>query len=303
MKILFCSKEISLISSKIEIDADIEFIKPEYISEYNLKDYDALAGFGLKGIDISHFKWIHSLGAGVDWITGNNTLNTNTIVTRMNSGFETSIFEYVISRVLVESNNILTYMSDKTNKNWNPVSSKLLGNIKFLLLGTGSIGTGIAKGLSFFGSSVSGLSRSGESCKYFAYVYTMDSLSQQVFDEYVIINTLPLTSGTRGILNMDFFRKFKSAVFINVGRGDSVVENDLIEALNKGNLASAWLDVFSEEPLPENSKLWATNKVYITPHIAGPTQVMYMVASFEKTYKAIINNEVPDNRVNINTGY
>ena len=283
MKILFCSDEISFISSKIEIAGKIEFIKPEYISECNLKDFEALAGFGLKGIDISHFKWIHSLGAGVDWITENDTLNEETIVTRMISGFETSIFEYALTRVLVESNNVLTYMSDQTNKNWNPVTSKFLREMKIIILGTGSIGTGLARGFSFFGSSVSGLSRSGNSSKYFTNVYTMDNLPQQIFNNYVVINTLPSTFSTRGILNRDFFRKFRSATFINVGRGDSVIENDLIEALCLGNLSSAWLDVFADEPLPSNSKLWNTDNIYITPHIAGPTQAADMVVSFVKT--------------------
>ncbi len=303
MKILFCSNEISHLSGKQGIDADIKFIKPEYISEYNLKDYDTLAGFGLKGIDISHFKWIHSLGAGVDWITGNNSLNKDTIVTRMNSGFETSIFEYVLSRVLVESNNILTYISDQTDKTWNPVPSKFLRNMKFLILGTGSIGTGLAKGFSFFGSSIYGFSRSGKSCKYFADVYTIDSLEQQVFNDYVLINTLPSTPGTRGILNRDFFRRFKSAVFINVGRGDAVVENDLIDALRLGSLSSAWLDVFSDEPLPSDSKLWNTDNVHITPHIAGPSQASDMITSFEKTYKDIVKNKAPENCVDMNAGY
>ncbi len=303
MKILFCSDEISFISSKIGIADEIEFIKPEDISEYNLNNFEALAGFGLKGIDLSHFKWIHSLGAGVDWITGNDTLNEETIVTRMNTGFETSIFEYVLTRVLVESNNILTYMSDQSNKNWNPVTSNLLREMKIIILGTGSIGTGLARGFSSFGSSVSGLSRSGNSSKYFTNVYTMDNLPQQVFNDYVVINTLPSTSSTRGILNRDFFRKFRSAIFINVGRGDSVIEDALIEAVSLGNLSSAWLDVFADEPLPCNSKLWNTDNVYITPHIAGPTQAADMVVSFVKTYKALIKNIVPDNQVNINAGY
>ena len=121
---------------------------------------------------------------------------------------------------------IIRYNNDTTELyiNWEEV---LLGKVD------------VIRGFSSFGSSVSGLSRSGNRSKYFTNVYTMDNLPQQIFNDYVVINTLPSTSSTRGILNRDFFRKFRSTIFINVGRGDSVIENALIEAVSLGNLSSA----------------------------------------------------------------
>jgi len=86
----------------------------------------------------------------------------------------------------------------------------------------------------------------------------------------VVINTTPLTDETRGMFNAAFFKAMKpSAYFVSVGRGGSTVTDDLIAALNNGDIAGAGLDVTDPEPLPDGHPLWATPRVLISPHTAG----------------------------------
>jgi len=86
----------------------------------------------------------------------------------------------------------------------------------------------------------------------------------------VIVNALPLTPGTRDLLDGEFFSAVKpGAIFINVGRGQTVVTDDLVVALESGRLSGAGLDVTEPEPLPTDSPLWQRDDVIITPHVAG----------------------------------
>ena len=303
MKILFCSEEISSISKKIKVRSTIKFINKENLKDIDLSDYDALAGFGLKELDLSGFKWIHSLGAGVDWIINNSSLKQNTIVTRMNVGFGGQIFEYVLSRILMETNNVLGYHENQKKKLWNPLTLKSIHDLEFIILGTGSIGTEIAKGFKLWGCKIYGINSSGRKNNIFDTIYTMNNFPVQRSENLVIINTLPLTSETKNIINKNFLTKIESAILINVGRGQTVNENDLVEALKSGVISSAWLDVFQKEPLPLDSVLWNMTNVHITPHISGPTRIPDLIKCFEKTYKTIVNNEIIDNRVDINREY
>ena len=86
----------------------------------------------------------------------------------------------------------------------------------------------------------------------------------------MVVNATPLTSKTRGMFNKTFFSNMKKgAYFINVGRGNSVVTDDLVQALDSGQLGGAALDVVDPEPLPQGHPLWTTPNVIITPHISA----------------------------------
>jgi phosphoglycerate dehydrogenase-like enzyme len=118
-----------------------------------------------------------------------------------------------------------------------------------------------------------------------------------------IISTLPLTNETSKLFDRAFFSNLNGAAFINVGRGLTVDEQALIEALNSRKIRYAVLDVLDTEPLPETSELWERDDIVITPHISAVTELTEAIACFLDTLKRIENNEVLPNRVDFMKGY
>jgi len=140
-----------------------------------------------------------------------------------------------------------------------------------LVVGLGGIGTQTAKRAHALGMRViatRGSRREGP--EYIEYVGLGDELLELVPQADVVINTAPLTEQTRGMFNAEVFAAMKpTAYFVSVGRGASTVTDDLIAALNNGEIAGAGLDVTDPEPLPEGHPLWTTPRVIISPHTAG----------------------------------
>jgi phosphoglycerate dehydrogenase-like enzyme len=140
-----------------------------------------------------------------------------------------------------------------------------------LVVGLGGIGTETAKrahGLGMRVIATRGSSREGPD--YVDYVGLSGEVTELARQADVVINTAPLTDETRGMFNATFFQAMKpTAYFISVGRGASTVTDDLIAALEKGEIAGAGLDVTDPEPLPEGHPLWTTPRVIISPHTAG----------------------------------
>lgn len=139
-----------------------------------------------------------------------------------------------------------------------------------LILGTGQLGVGIASRAAAFGMVPDGYSRSGAPLPGFSRVYGPAELRTAVAVADWIVNALPFTPETKGLMSADVFAAVRpGAVFVNVGRGKTVDQAALKAALASGRLRAAALDVFVEEPLPADDDLWAMPNVMITPHAAG----------------------------------
>ena len=140
-----------------------------------------------------------------------------------------------------------------------------------LVVGLGGIGTQVAKrahGLGMRVIATRGSRREGPD--YVEYVGLADEVNELAAKADVVINTTPLTDNTRGMFDAAFFDAMKSSgYFISVGRGASTVTDDLVAALQSGEIAGAGLDVTDPEPLPEGHPLWTTPRVIISPHTAG----------------------------------
>ena len=120
----------------------------------------------------------------------------------------------------------------------------------------------------------------------------------------VLICTVPLTPKTRGLLSMPLFKQLKSPTYlINVARGAVQVEDDLLEALDKGYLSGAFLDVFEKEPLPKESPLWTHPRVQITPHIASITNPDAGVGQILENVQAIETKTPLQHTVDFSKGY
>ena len=136
-----------------------------------------------------------------------------------------------------------------------------------VIVGAGNIGAEIAKRLQAFDVTVVGIDITTDERPYFEKIELFENLDEQLKTADIVVLTLPLTDDTKGMFRKSKFNLMKSSsVFVNIARGQLVVENDLIDALKKKKLSGAVLDVFEEEPLHENSPLWDMENVIITPH-------------------------------------
>jgi phosphoglycerate dehydrogenase-like enzyme len=134
----------------------------------------------------------------------------------------------------------------------------------------------------------------------------MDELPNLLKEADFVVNALPGTVHTKGIFDLKLFKKFKeTSYFINIGRGTSVVEKDLVEALEERIIAGAGLDVFEVEPLPEISPLWKLENVIITPHYSGwtPKYTERVINIFCENLKSYLKGGKMPNLVNKELGY
>ena len=140
-----------------------------------------------------------------------------------------------------------------------------------LIVGVGGVGAETARFASAFGMRIIGVdARRTDKPPGVAELYPPDALDEQLPRADFVILTVPHTPKTEGMMNRARFQKMKSnAFFINVGRGKTTRLDDLVEALQAGEIAGAGLDVFEEEPLPAHHPLWKIPGVLITPHTAG----------------------------------
>jgi glyoxylate/hydroxypyruvate reductase A len=140
------------------------------------------------------------------------------------------------------------------------------------VLGLGAIGARIAQALQMFGYPVRGWSRTARSLPGIDCFAGPDALDAFLAGTRILVDVLPLTSETRDLLDRERLSRLPAgAHLINVGRGGTIVDDDLLALLDSGHLASAVLDVFRVEPLPAGHAFWNHPKVTVTPHLAGPT--------------------------------
>lgn len=297
-------KELKQLIEKEAPHKTFRFLPEDELTQADLSWADALVSFNLKSdYDYSTVKWVHSLGAGVDRFLHKKDWNEEVLLTRTICSFGTRIAEYCLSYILRDLQMHDRFQDQQQQKSWVQCTPKLLGEQKVLVYGTGEIGQMIAKVFSGLGVDVYGVSLSGKEKADFKEVMTMDSHFSRLKEVNFVINTLPLTVRTEKLFNGTIFNQLSNAGFINVGRGASVDEEALLQALNSNQVRFAVLDVFENEPLPENNPLWSHPRVHITPHISAVTTANEGAACFLETLKNIDDNKPLRNLVDTKKGY
>lgn len=297
-------KELHSLIEKEQIEKNFRYLPEEEMTSADLDWADALVCFNLKSnIDYSQVKWVHSLGAGVDKFLYGKSWDENVLLTRTVCSFGQRIAEYCLSYILKDLQFHDQFSEAKSRKSWNPNTPKLLSNQKVMIYGTGEIGQTTAKIFSVLGVEVHGVSFSGKDKEYFKNVMTVEAHFSRLNEMNYIINTLPLTEQTGNLFNENIFERLSNVGLINVGRGATLDEKALLDALNDQHVRFAVLDVFSQEPLPKENPLWEHPNVHITPHISAVTTPDEGVACFIDTLKKIDGNKLLRNKVDIKKGY
>jgi glyoxylate/hydroxypyruvate reductase A len=224
-----------------------------------------------EALQYPNLKVIQKTGAGVNNILADLELPESIQVARLQtntSGGEMA--EYALAYVLQQQRHVREYQDQQLRSEWKSYPPRRAAETTVAVLGLGRIGLLVAQRFVSNEFKVAGWSRNLKQIDGVDCYAGVDGLQQTLKLADFVISVLPSTTETLGMFNRDLYSHFNpKAVFINVGRGDLVNELDLVQALDRGLLAGAVLDVMSVEPLPVESPLWLHPKVELTPHVSG----------------------------------
>lgn len=256
----------------------------------------------------SQLKWAQGKAAGVDFLDLEKLKQKDILLTNGSGIHSVPIAESVFGILLAYARGIKKAIKDQQTKTWEQVDKLMeLHGKTIMIVGTGKIGVEVGRLAKAFNMKTIGVNRSGRDVEYMDQLITQPELVDQVKQADIVINILPHTDQTHYFFNQDIFSQMKKGtLFVNVGRGPTVKTDDLIEALDNGQLAFAGLDVFETEPLPEESALWDREDVLITPHITGIAEHFKkrLFAIFEENLKAYLAEEkLPVNLIDYDQQY
>lgn len=212
-------------------------------------------------------RWVHTASAGVDRLLCPELIAADTVVTNARGIFEEPIAEYVAGLVLAMAKDLPGTLELQRQRRWRHREGLRVAESRAVVIGAGPIGRAVAGTLRALGVTVAVTGRTARPG-----VYGPDQLHRLVSRADWVIGAAPLTDATRGMFDARLFGLMQpSARFINVGRGQLVVESDLIAAVSKRWIAGAALDVFEREPLDPESPLWDVPGLIVSPHMSGDT--------------------------------
>jgi phosphoglycerate dehydrogenase-like enzyme len=216
-------------------------------------------------------RWVHWCGAGVDAALFPGMVEGNAVLTNARGIFDDAMAEYTLGLVLTFAKGFKQTFEAQTERRWAYAATETIAGKRALVVGAGSIGSAVGKQLRAAGMQVSGVARSARpASEVFDAVHSIDQLDNVLPDADYVVLVTPLTPSTEGLFNADKFKRMAPhARFVNLGRGQLVVEDDLMAALNEGTIDGAALDVFYTEPLGADSPLWTTPNLIVSPHMSG----------------------------------
>jgi glyoxylate/hydroxypyruvate reductase A len=222
---------------------------------------------------LPNLKLIVSLGAGVDHLLDDPALPRQVPIMRLvDPHMVAAMSEYVLTQVLRLHRQDLTYLAQQRALVWQEHRQRNAGECRLGILGLGQFGADAAVKLAALGFDVAGWSRRAKAIPGIASFHGKDGFAPFLARSDIVVCLLPLTSETQNILDARSFALMpRGAAIINVGRGGHLAEDDLLAALESGQIGGAVLDVFREEPLPAAHPFWRHPRVIVTPHIAAAT--------------------------------
>ncbi|MBE8595159.1 2-hydroxyacid dehydrogenase [Xenorhabdus sp. BG5] len=255
-------------------------------------------------------KGIFSLGAGVDTILQQALENPGTLPKEIplirleDTGMAQQMQEYAISSVLYYFRRMDEYKQYQAQRFWNPIPAHNRKEFVIGVLGAGVLGRSVIEKLKEFDFNVRCWSRTPKHIDHVENFYGKTQLNDFLSECKVLINILPDTPETRGLLNLSLFRQLKSGSYvINIARGAQLVEQDLLTGIDKGYVAGAALDVFVEEPLSNLHPFWTHPRINITPHIAAKTILDEAMDMICDNIRRMEKGESPIGLVDVTLGY
>ncbi|MEV0334813.1 D-2-hydroxyacid dehydrogenase [Nocardia sp. NPDC050717] len=214
-------------------------------------------------------RWLHMGGVGVDPVMFPELRASEVVVTNTRNVFDGPIAEYVLGQIIAFAKDLPESMRLQRRHEWRHRESERVAGATALIVGTGSIGRATARLLRAAGMQVRGVGRRARADDPDFGTISTDLYAELPTADYVVA-IAPLTERTRKMFDATAFAAMKPhARFVNVGRGELVVTDDLVAALRHGTIAAAALDVVDPEPPPAGHPLWDLPNVVLTPHNSG----------------------------------
>ncbi len=259
---------------------------------------------------MGNVRWVHCTGAGVDgWMTP-GALSTDIYLTRTTESFGPPIAEWALSRALAFAQRLRELERAQREQRWvRECEPSMLAGQSVLVVGTGDVGTHVARAFAAIGCAVVGVSRTGRpraehgAPSVFTRLAPFTQLSDEIANARVVVLTAPLTPDTRGLVSRDILSRARQAVLLNAGRGALIDELAILPALDAGNLSACALDVFETEPLSADSPLWRDERVWVSPHVSGPSTAHGTIDGLVETLEALERGERPRTTVDRTRGY
>ena len=230
-------------------------------------------------------RWVQTYNAGVErCLAGNLIADRGILLTNMQRIAGPVMAEHVMALVLAHARGLPAYYAAQRDGRWSRGELSLsdgahgafaLTGKTLLVVGFGGIGTEVARRAHAFGMTVLAIRNSkADPPPFVARMGLPGDLAAWVREADIVVDTLPLTPETRGMFDAKIFGAMKrTAFFVNVGRGGTVVTDDLLRALQSRTIAGAGLDVVDPEPLPPGHALWGAPGLILTPHVSADSDV------------------------------
>lgn len=243
--------------------------------------------------DQPQLKAIFNIGAGVDAIDFSQIPTDLPVYRVEDAGMAVQMAEYAVYGALLATQRFASYETQQAKQQWQQAEPIYRHQWPVGVLGFGQIGQKVAQVMHSLGYPVSTWVRTPRAATNNIQVFAgAEQFSEFLTQSRILINVLPLTAETKGILNAEHLSQLPADSFlINMARGGHVIDDDLVAALDSGHLTGALLDVFHTEPLPADHVFWTHPKVHITPHIAGVSLREPTAEQIQTKIKAFLQNQ------------
>lgn len=255
-------------------------------------------------------EWLQLQSAGADAYAKEEVVGKHTLLTNSTGAYGLAIAEHMIGMILMLYKKLNLYREGQREEEWTHLGEvRSIYGSKTLVIGAGDIGGEFAKRMKSLGSYTIGIRRTkGEVPDYLDEMYLLEDLERLLPEVDIVAVSLPNTKETYQLINEERLNLMKpNAVILNVGRGTSIDTEALCNALERGQLLGAGLDVTDPEPLPKGHRLWKMENVILTPHVSGgyslPETLERIVSIAGENLEAFLANQPLNNIVDFQTGY
>jgi glyoxylate/hydroxypyruvate reductase A len=247
---------------------------------------------------------IHSVAAGIDHLEHDPSCPDLPVCRVVDPGHRQGMTEYVRWAAIHYHRGFDQVLAQQRQQHWERPLQRPASQFRIGVMGLGSLGSAIALDLAAAGYAVRGWARSSKDLPGVQTFAGADHFNRFLNGVELLINLLPLTDETRGILNQQTFERLANgAALINVGRGAHLNIEDLQQALKQGKLRGAMLDVFEQEPLPAEHPLWKIPGVTITPHMASAASHDCIAEQIAENFRRLNSGEPLLNSADRQLGY